>query len=401
MAVRAAEMRLELHPFAASTSTTPPRCSLSGTRRSALPSRCCPAALRGASTRRATRSRSSGDGGRLGRGRAARTAVRRLPARRAAERPDLGPERLGRARRARGRGRRGCPRPLRRGRDALGRGGPHAPLRARRRRRRGARRAWFRLGFGQQHVARDPRGAAEVAELAGGVVIRRPTRAMSTPSPARLALPEHQARSPVFSPRRPRSRSTRVRAEWDEDFGDAEFGDLRRRRRRAGRRHRRSAARSSVSSAHTGLARPTGAGVPRLRGRRSRRPGAGCRPGARHERASTGRGSGLRDDRHRLAGDEPALLALLAAARLPPDLLPALPHDRLAPAAADGGCHASRSCPARGSPLVDVRRRRARSWLPPAALDPLRDVAARSARRSAIPLSGPPLDAISSTAAAG
>jgi GNAT superfamily N-acetyltransferase len=79
--------------------------------------------------------------------------------------------------------------------------------------------AWFRLGFGQQHVHAVREAPTEpLTELPEGVEIRRPTRDdIDDLAQLELALPEHQARSPVFSPLPPPP-FDEVRAEWDEDF---------------------------------------------------------------------------------------------------------------------------------------------------------------------------------------
>ena len=116
---------------------------------------------------------------------------RRLPARHAAGR-ELGPERLGGARGACGRGRRARPRPVRRRRRALGRRRADVPLRDRARDRPALVDAWFRLGFGHQHVhaIREPWPAARGARPCRRVsrcAHRRATT--STRSPGRPRAP--------------------------------------------------------------------------------------------------------------------------------------------------------------------------------------------------------------------
>lgn len=85
--------------------------------------------------------------------------------------------------------------------------------------------AWFRLGFGHQHVhaMREVPAEAPADGPPNGVSIRR-ARREDVDSLARLdlALPEHQARSPVFS-RLPLPSFEEARAAWDEDFEDARF----------------------------------------------------------------------------------------------------------------------------------------------------------------------------------
>src|SRR5262249_26518985 len=69
--------------------------------------------------------------------------------------------------------------------------------------------------------------------------------------------------------------------------------------------------------------------IPWFRGHPPRVPGLGHRGRPHRRRLRVGGRGGLPDDDHRLARDEPALLALLAAPRLPP-LIPApLPVDSL------------------------------------------------------------------------
>jgi GNAT superfamily N-acetyltransferase len=79
--------------------------------------------------------------------------------------------------------------------------------------------AWFRLGFGQQHVhAVRESPAAPLTQLPEGVEIRRPTRDdIDALTELELALDEHQGRSPVFSSLPPPS-FEEARAGWEEDF---------------------------------------------------------------------------------------------------------------------------------------------------------------------------------------
>jgi GNAT superfamily N-acetyltransferase len=84
--------------------------------------------------------------------------------------------------------------------------------------------AWFRLGFGQQHVhAIREAPPAPLTETPPGVVIRRPTRDdIDVLADLELVLPAHQLRSPVFSGLAPPP-FEEVRTEWDEDFDNAAF----------------------------------------------------------------------------------------------------------------------------------------------------------------------------------
>ncbi len=86
--------------------------------------------------------------------------------------------------------------------------------------------AWFRLGFGHQHVhaIREAPVAAEPTTPAPeGVVLRRATRAdLDALARLDLALPEHQALSPVFS-RLPLPSLEEAREEYESDFDDERF----------------------------------------------------------------------------------------------------------------------------------------------------------------------------------
>jgi ribosomal protein S18 acetylase RimI-like enzyme len=83
--------------------------------------------------------------------------------------------------------------------------------------------AWFRVGFGHQHV-HALREVATVDECGTPeeVTVRRPARA-DIPALARIeiALPAHQALSPVFSSKAPPTLEE-SRAEWESDFDEYE-----------------------------------------------------------------------------------------------------------------------------------------------------------------------------------
>ena len=85
--------------------------------------------------------------------------------------------------------------------------------------------AWFRLGFGHQHVyaIREVPPAGPQDEPPPGVVVRE-ARREDIDALARIdvALPEHQVRSPVFS-RLPLPSLEATRAEYEEDFEDPRF----------------------------------------------------------------------------------------------------------------------------------------------------------------------------------
>ena len=83
--------------------------------------------------------------------------------------------------------------------------------------------AWFRLGFGHQHVhaIREPLDRAPVAP--DGIAVRRARREdIAMLARVDLALPEHQVRSPVFS-LLPLPSYEETVAEWTDDFDDPRF----------------------------------------------------------------------------------------------------------------------------------------------------------------------------------
>lgn len=84
--------------------------------------------------------------------------------------------------------------------------------------------AWFRLGFGHQHVhAIREAPTGDAPPPASGLEIR-PARRDDLDALARLelALPEHQALAPVFS-RLPLPSLEDARSEWERDFDDERF----------------------------------------------------------------------------------------------------------------------------------------------------------------------------------
>ena len=135
--------------------------------------------------------------------------------------------------------------------------------------------AWFRLGFGHQHVhaIREPWPVSRELELPPELSLRPPTRDdLDALAGADLALPEHQAGSPVFS-RLPLPSFEETRAELEEDFDDPRFTTflVECEGRVAGVS---VGCLAEVSSLHTGLTRVPGAGflgfaavLPELRGR--------------------------------------------------------------------------------------------------------------------------------------
>ena len=119
--------------------------------------------------------------------------------------------------------------------------------------------AWFRVGFGQQHVhAIREAPASPFTEIPPGVVIRKPTRDdIDVLAALELSLPAHQQLSPCFSAAPPPSLEE-ARTEWDEDFDNPAFATF------VGELNGRvvgSAIGCSVelSSLHTGIMRPDSA----------------------------------------------------------------------------------------------------------------------------------------------
>jgi GNAT superfamily N-acetyltransferase len=85
--------------------------------------------------------------------------------------------------------------------------------------------AWFRLGFGHQHVhaIREVPGAAGDGEATSPVTIRLPRRDdIDALARLDLALPQHQVLSPVFT-RLPVPSLGNAIAGWEKDFDDPRF----------------------------------------------------------------------------------------------------------------------------------------------------------------------------------
>ena len=141
-----------------------------------------------------------------------------------------------------------------------------------------------------------------------------------------MVLTEHQSLSPTFSSGPPDVYEERV-ADWEEDFDNPKFWNV-------VVEHDGSIAGSAVgcalevSSAHVGPARPDHAGFLGF---------AAVLPGARGLGVGRALGeavtawaleAGLHERRHRLAGDQPALVTGLARRRLPRHLHPGAPARR-------------------------------------------------------------------------
>jgi GNAT superfamily N-acetyltransferase len=121
--------------------------------------------------------------------------------------------------------------------------------------------AWFRLGFGQQHVhALREAPAGPAAPAPDGIFIRRATRAdIDSLAELDLILPEHQGCSPVFSGGAGTTLAE-ARAEWEEGIDDPRYEAF------VALSHDRvvgSAIGCSVelSSGHSGLTRPEAAAL--------------------------------------------------------------------------------------------------------------------------------------------
>jgi GNAT superfamily N-acetyltransferase len=122
--------------------------------------------------------------------------------------------------------------------------------------------AWFRLGFGQQHVhaIREAAGPDETLRLPPGIVIRRAER-RDVPVLGRLdvVLPEHQAGSPVFSGLGPPSLEEAT-AEWEHGIDDPAYATF-------VAEHDGLVIGSAIgcaielSSEHQGIVQPAGAGL--------------------------------------------------------------------------------------------------------------------------------------------
>ena len=85
--------------------------------------------------------------------------------------------------------------------------------------------AWFRVSFGMQHVhsLREAPEPGETFTPPPGITVRRAERRdIAVLGRLDVALPEHQGRSPVFSPLPPPTLEEATN-EWEEDFDDPAF----------------------------------------------------------------------------------------------------------------------------------------------------------------------------------
>jgi predicted N-acetyltransferase YhbS len=123
--------------------------------------------------------------------------------------------------------------------------------------------AWFRLGFGHQHVhaLREVPPTVEARAAGDGVVVRAATRAdIDALAALDELLPRHQALAPCFSAGGGIPSVEEARAEWTETFDDGDDGAF-------VAEHDGKVVGSAFgcpadrSSAHSGLGRPVGAAL--------------------------------------------------------------------------------------------------------------------------------------------
>jgi GNAT superfamily N-acetyltransferase len=119
--------------------------------------------------------------------------------------------------------------------------------------------AWFRLGFGHQHVHAIREPLAERPTPPEGIVLRSPRREdIDVLARVELSLGEHQLLSPVFS-RVTLPTLEETCAEWDEDFDDPKYTTFVAEREGAVLGSAVGCA-IELSSMHRSLALPRGAG---------------------------------------------------------------------------------------------------------------------------------------------
>ena len=192
--------------------------------------------------------------------------------------------------------------------------------------------AWFRVGFGHQHVhaIREPWSADAVVEVPPELVTRarRPRDDIHALARIDVALPAapgivprllvapaaHGSRSHAPSTR-PTSTIPRFATFVVEHEGEVV-----------------GAAVGCPIEVSSGAQEPHAAArrrLPRLRSGAARASRSRCGTRARRGGARVVARRGPSQRRHRLAHDEPAVVTHLAAARLPADVLPALSRDRL------------------------------------------------------------------------
>ena len=191
--------------------------------------------------------------------------------------------------------------------------------------------AWFRLGFGHQHVhaIREAPAARKSPEAPPGLTLRLARRDdVDALAMLDVALPEHQALSPVFSRLtlptvdempRPSTRRTSTTPSFTTFIVERDgvvIGSA-------------IACPLEVSSTHKSLALSPGAGFLGFASVLPERARLGRWTPARRGDAPLGARDGPRLGRHRLADDEPAVVPCLAEARFPADVLPPPPRDRV------------------------------------------------------------------------
>ena len=179
---------------------------------------------------------------------------------------------------------------------------------------------WSTPGFASRSASSTRPASARCPTWPGRTGCAGPSRATSTRSlRSTPLLGDHQAASPVFARGFPADDPDELRAELLADLVKDEIGELVFERDEMIVGAFESAP-VEMSSVHVGLRdRP----VRRCSGgpRRSLGPRIGSRARAHRRHVRMGERARSRDDRHRLAGDEPALVALLAGRGFRPTFL--------------------------------------------------------------------------------
>ncbi len=243
-------------------------------------------------------------------------------------------------------------------------------------------RAWARVGFGQQHA----HGVREVPETAWPEGVRRAEErdvdvAGGADAAARRTISRSPPPSPAASlPRTPTScgqRSSRTsaspRSATSSPSGTAAIvGAF-------------QLVPAEMSSVHAGVARPDGAALLGWAATDPEVRGSGAGVALTERRLCLGARARSRDDGHRLARDQSALLALLARPRVPRDVPAAVPAHPIA---------VTRIPIPSGSRVAVVNARDGVVLRPPRPSAGVVDVAAAVRDALRFPLSGSPLEAL-------
>ena len=361
---------MEIVPFADEHLDGAARCSASDTRATARPSRCCPrSSTSAAQIEREWRAEGASGVAALGGGELVGYLV-------GPRREDpVGPHVWRRDRRPRvAASPSSCAtstRPLRRAGSTKGRRATSSSFR----RRRELVDPWFRLSLrrlGRARHARDRGRASRGGQTWPSARARETISRRRLDSTARCAsrcCPRRASRTSC-------PRHEELVDEWRATLGrEGHVPALRRRTRRA---HRRP---HSALPAASRPSRPRGLDRPRRGVDRARRARNGSRARAHRARPRLGPRAGLPDDDHGLADDEPARLALLAAARLPRDLPPALPLDPV-----DGDPISGRADARVGHRAREIRLLRSRAVASPRASGPTSTITADGPDRYGLPV---------------